>query len=403
MRSIFLFLVVFTAGCGAGNPIQQVNDDLSWDDRLKSSKGATVRMMMWQGDPLINRYMKTYVAPKVKEELGITLELISGQGNQIVTSLMSEMEAGKDASEIDLVWINGETFFQLRQLNALYGPFVDQLPNAEFIDLENPFIGIDFQQPVDGYECPWGNVQLTLIYDEARLPSPPRNLQELRAFVKEHPGVFTIGTEFTGMTFLKSLLVDLAGENDFLNGAFDAEKYDSLSTELWQILREMKPFLWKEGKTFPSSVAQMHQLFVNGELWITMSNNDSEADNKVLQGLFPESTKAYLLESGTIQNSHYLGIPAHAVNPSASMAVINCLISAEAQYEKMKPSVWGDGTVLNTSRLPEQWQKKFAEVPGRLRAPNRANIDQKAIMEPAPEYMLRLYEDFRTKVIESVD
>ncbi|MEZ4951010.1 MAG: hypothetical protein R2784_16740 [Saprospiraceae bacterium] len=41
---------------------------------------------------------------------------------------MAEMEAGKANSEVDMGWINGETFFQLRQIDALHGPFVDQLP-----------------------------------------------------------------------------------------------------------------------------------------------------------------------------------------------------------------------------------------------------------------------------------
>ena len=73
-----------------------------------------------------------------------------------------------------MVWINGETFYQLRQIDALFGPFTDKLPNSQYIDFDNPFIGIDFQQPVDGYEAPWGNVQFALIYDTTRVANPPR-------------------------------------------------------------------------------------------------------------------------------------------------------------------------------------------------------------------------------------
>jgi hypothetical protein len=57
-----------------------------------------------------------------------------------------------------MTWINGETFYQLRQIDALYGPFVEALPNRRYLDLDNRFIHTDFQQPIDGYEAPWGNV-----------------------------------------------------------------------------------------------------------------------------------------------------------------------------------------------------------------------------------------------------
>ena len=162
----------------------------------------------------------------------------------------------------------------------------------------------------------------------------------------------------------------------------------------------MKPHFWRSGQTFPSTLAQQHQLFASGELAFTMSNNDSEVDNKVAQGVFPETSRAYVPESGTIQNSHYLGIPKHAAHKAAALVAINFMMSPEAQYEKMKPAVWGDGTVLDRDRLPPRWQAQFASIPGRERAPDRAEIAPHALRELAPEYMLRLADDFRTRVIE---
>jgi len=105
-------------------------------------------------------------------------------------------------------------------------------------------------------------------------------------------------------------------------------------------------------------------------------------------------------ESGTIQNAHYLGIPRQAMSKAAALVAINFLMSPEAQLEKMKPAVWGDGTVLDLARLPAAWQQRFAEIPGRKRAPDRAAIEGRALQELAPEYMIRLAEDFRREVIE---
>jgi putative spermidine/putrescine transport system substrate-binding protein len=393
----FILLITFSA-C---NHQQHTVDvaGMNWNEVEDAAKGSTVHLMMWQGDPAINKYMNDFVVPKVRALYGVNLQISGGQGNQIVAIAMNEEQAGTPNS-MDMCWINGETFYQLKQVNALYGPFTDKLPNAQFIDFKNVFINTDFQQPVNGMECPWGNVQLCIIYDSAKVKDPPKNLEELESFMKSNPGKFTLTTDFTGLTILKSWMIALAGGADSLKGSFDSVKYEKYSRQLWDYINRTKPYWWKEGKTFPNSVAQMHELFANGELYFTMGNNDGEVDNKVLQGLFPTTARSYVFDGGTIQNSHYMGILKHAENIAGAMVVCNFLISPEAQYEKMKTEVWGDGTVLDVETLPEEWQRKFSMLAARKYGPQRADIQPKALPELAPEYMIRLNDDFRKYVIE---
>ena len=402
--SLLLLLVGFSSCSSEPASGEEKTIDLlsaPWDSIVVQGQNGTVNMMMWQGDPLINDYMQNYVVREVKERFNIDLNISSGQGSQIVQSLMAELQASKSDSELDLLWINGETFYQLRQIDGLWGPWTDRLANGQYIDFSNPFIGIDFQQPVDGYECPWGNVQMALIYNSEQVPEPPQTRAELLAFAKQNPGRFTFDTQFTGLTFLKALLIDLAGGGEALSGAFSEEQYQIYSAQLWDYLRELRPYLWREGQTFPEGVAPMHQMFANGELWFTMSNNDCEVDNKILQGLFPETSRAYAPSFGTIQNSHYLGIPKLSPNKAAAMVVVDFMISPEAQYRKQDPQIWGDGTILDVERLPEEWQTKFADLPNRQYAPLRSELQENALMELASEYMIRLAEDFRKEIIEN--
>lgn len=399
----FILLLAITLLLGNCQHQQKAVTDISqlpWDDIEQLARGTTINMMMWTGDPLINDYMRQYVAPELKKRYDIALNIASGQGNIIVQSLMAEIQAGKQDSELDLLWINGETFFQLRQIDALFGPWTDKMPNDTLIDWGNPFIATDFQQPVAGFECPWGNMQLALIYNSEKMADPPRTRPELAAFAKEHPGKFTFDMQFTGLTFLKCLLIDIAGGPEQLAGPFDEKKYQQYSKQLWSYLRDIQPYLWKEGRTFPEAVAPMHQLFANGEIWFTMSNNDCEVDNKIRQGIFPPSARAYVLAGGTIQNTHYLGIPRLAVNKAGAIVACNFLTSPEAQYRKQDPKVWGDGTVLDLNKLTPEWQERFAKLPVRQYGPSRSEMQQYALPEPAPEYMIRLAEDFRTIIIE---
>ncbi len=395
----FWLALLGSCGTATDSPLQ-TKTSLSWQEMEKQSRGKTVQLMMWQGDPQINRYMTNYVVPGVKKKYGIELEVSGGQGNAIVSAVMSEKEAGKKTGVVDLCWINGETFYQLRQLDGLFGPFVQRLPNAHAINFANPFIKFDFQKPVEGMECPWGNVQFCLIYNSDQIKTPPRTTQELESFVQAHPGRFTIGTDFTGLTFLKSLLIDFAGGHDALAGNFDEAKYNKSSAMLWAYINRIKPFFWKEGKTFPAAVAPMHQLFAQGELWFTMSNNDGEVDAKVAEGVFPTYARGYVLDGGTIQNSHYLGILKNSPQPVAAMLVINFMISPAAQLEKQRPSVWGDGTVLQMDSLPTSYKVAFDSLAIRKYGPARKDIQSKALRELDPEYMIRLNDDFRKFVIE---
>ena len=397
---LFAFSLLFIS-CQSSSETKSLNlDDYTWEDILAEGQAQDMTMMMWKGDPKINAYMQKYIKPKLLKKHNINLTIVDGQGNYIVQMLMAELQASASTSEIDLIWINGETFYQLRQIDALFGPWTSKLPNADKIDFENPFIGKDFQQAIDGYEMPWGNVQMTLIYNQDKIRQPPQTRAELLSFVKEHPGKFTWDNHFTGLTFMKALLIDIAGGADVLKGEFNENLYAKYSDELWVYLNQLKPYLWRQGEVFPENVAQMHQLFANGELLFTMSNNDAEVDNKVEEGLFKKSSRAYVPEFGSIQNSHYLGISKLSKKKLSAMLVVNELISEENQLEKMKPSVWGDGTVLQVSKLDSAFQKKFNLIAQRHYAPSREDIQQKALPELAPEYMIRLAEDFKKNLID---
>ncbi len=402
MNKMFLyFFVIACCSCGRDPKQSVLNIDKSnWQEIQASALNSTVQMSMWQGDPQINKYMANFVVPQVKEKYGIDLKINAGQGNELVKILLNEQEAGKTESGTDLCWINGETFFQLRQIDALYGPFTQKLPNSNFIDFKNPFIGKDFQQPIDGFECPWGNVQMVMIYDSVRTPRPPKTMAEFESYLRLHPNRFTIPYEFTGMTLLKSWLIALSGSKNGLNGKFDEEKYLALSKKLWEFINRNRSYFWRNGKTYPESLAAVHLMFSNGELDFSLSNNDSEVDNKILQKIFAPTTKSYVFDSGTIQNSHYLGIPFRSNNIAGAMVVANFLISPEAQFQKLSPSVWGDGTVLDLKKLPKEWNEKFVQLPKRANSMDRSDIENNALQEPDPVYMIRLFEDFRKYVIE---
>lgn len=394
VAAALLVLLAVLGGCAPATAPEVDPRTLAWPALLAAARGSEVRMAMWTGDPAINRYMQGYIAPRLRERYDITLAIVPVAGDLPVL-LGNEMAAGQARSHLDVVWINGENFYKLRAAQALFGPFTAHLPNDVHVDWRNPRIARDFQQEVAGYEAPWGTVQLLLISDEARVAAPPRDAEALAAWIKAHPGRFTFDLAFTGLSFLKTLMIALAGTPTALDGPFDETRYLASRERLFAWLRDVRPALWREGRTFPRDVAQLHALFANGEVDFTMSMNDGEVDNKIASGQFPPSARAHALDSGMLANSHYLGIVARSPRKAAAMVVINELQSIEAQYEKQRSAVWGDGTVLAVDALPAPWPARFAALAERKRAPPRAELARRALAEPSPEVMVRLERDFR--------
>lgn len=368
---------------------------MPWDSVLVRARGTSVVWRMWRGDPSINAYVDHWVVPRLRERFGITLEAVDGYGPEIVNALVTEREAGRDRGIASLLWINGETFAALRHERLLAGPWSGRLPNGQYTDSASAYIARDFEQDPAGFESPWGLVQFALIFDTTRTPSPPRTVAELGAWIHAHPGRFTHDQGFAGMTLLKTVMYALAGGVERFQGGFDERRYSPGRDTLFGWLRQSSRDFWREGSTYPPDVAAMHRLFANGEIDFTMSNNQNEVVTKVRQGVLPPSSRALLLRDGTIANTHYVGIPFNAPNPAAAMVVADFLLSPEAQYEKQRPEVWADGSVLDRSRLPPPWREKFSLLDRDPRALHPDSLRRYARPEIAPAYHDHIMADWR--------
>jgi putative spermidine/putrescine transport system substrate-binding protein len=67
----------------------------------------------------------------LKERYGITLNRVPlADTADAVNQVLSEKQAGKDPGAVDLIWINGENFFTLKQADMLYKDWAQKLPNS---------------------------------------------------------------------------------------------------------------------------------------------------------------------------------------------------------------------------------------------------------------------------------
>jgi putative spermidine/putrescine transport system substrate-binding protein len=363
---ISVISLLLVSACGPSNATDSGGlPEEDWETITSKAEGTKVNLFMWGGDDGINRYIDDVVAPMLKEKNNIELNRVPLDTQEILQKLQTEKRAGKDKGTIDIVWINGENFKNAKENDLLAGPFTDKLPNfTKYYDTESHAFQYDFGTETEGYEAPWGKVQFVFFYNSEKVKNPPSSYDELKAFMKEHPGKFTYPNpaDFTGNAFLRHLLY-AKSDSDLAQSSFNEGTAEKMGEEIWKELNEMKPFLWREGETYPATLTDLDKLYSQEEVWMTMGYNEARAEHLIKDGVFPENTKSFILNDvGSIGNTHFLAIPFNSPNKEGALVTINELLSPEAQYEKVKPDYWGESSPISYEKLDEKWRDKFMSV-----------------------------------------
>ncbi|TDL30512.1 ABC transporter substrate-binding protein [Jeotgalibacillus sp. S-D1] len=365
---LFSSLVVLS-GCAAGSSQPSSNEDVkdqSWDSIKEKAEGETVSLYMWGGDDGINQYIDDWVKPQLLDAYGVRLERIPLDTNEILQKLETEKRAGQDDGTIDMIWMNGENFKRAKESDLLFGPFVEQLPNYNaYYDADSLDFKYDFGTETEGYEAPWGKVQFVFHYDSAKISEPPATLEELQQWTEDNPGKFTYPAagDFTGDAFLRHVLYGTTSAETLFTEPFSMELADKESAGVWSYLKDIEPNLWRKGDTYPSSLTELDRLYSQGEVWMTMGYNEARGEVLVKDGVFPESTKSFVLEEpGSIGNTHFLSIPYNSPNKEAALTAIDLLLSPEAQLAKLEPDYWGENTPIDVSKLEEEDRQAFEAV-----------------------------------------
>ena len=370
MRKLLALLLAFTLlfsfnGCGQEQSGTQELDlsSAEWDEIVEAARGTTVTFYGWGGDENRNNWLNTTVADYVKEHYDIALEVVGMDINDILSKLSGEKQAGSETGSIDMIWINGENFYSAKDNGLLYGPFTEQLPNMEaYIDLQDPETLNDFCMPIEGYEAPYAKAQMVFFNDSAVTPEAPASAEELLEFCKKYPGKVTYPAlpDFTGSAFVRNIIYELCGWEQFQNMEADYDTVKAAIEPALDYLRELNPYLWNEGKTFPESSTTVDAMFADGELVMDMSYGPFSVATGIAEGTYTDTTRTFVFDNGTIGNTNYMAIAFNSPNKAGAMVVINAILSAElqlTQYEQLR-----ELPVVSADKLSAEEQAAFDAV-----------------------------------------
>lgn len=335
-------------------PVLSANQtNMDWNSILDDANGQTVYFHAWGGSQEINRYLQ-WAGKELKDQYGVNFNHVKVTDiAETGSRLLAEKAAGKnEGGSVDMVWINGENFKSMKDNALLYGPFVSNLPNWQYVDKSLP-VDSDFSEPTEGLEAPWGVGQLVYIHDTQTLNNPPTSYMEMLNYAKAFPNKLSYPKppEFHGTSFLKSLLIDLTDNDPALAKPVSEADFQGVTKPLWDYLDEFHNVAWRGGKQFPAGTAETIQLLDDGQLDLAITFNPNAAYSAQANGSLSETTTAYAMDSGALSNIHFLAIPWNANAKAGALVAINFLLSPEAQSRKGDISVWGDPSVLNKQYL----------------------------------------------------
>ena len=360
-----------------------------WSKQLAAARGQTVFFNAWGGSERINSYLQ-WAAAELQPAFGIRLQHVKLSDTvEVVRRVRAEKAAGRSDGSADLVWINGENFLTMKREGLLFGPFAESLPNYRFVDtIGKPTTRVDFSEPVEGMEAPWGMAQLTFYADAGRLPLPPQSVVELTDWARRNPGRFTYPKppQFHGTTFVKQVLMALSPDAAGLEGLIDP--YNGQRDLQHKVLRHVTAAFaedpvrilrlarfaarFPDFSVAPETMALMRQMVADGELIIGLTFNPNEAANAIAGKQLPATVQSWQFSGGTIGNTHFLAIPFNARAAAAAQVVADFLLSPLAQARKADIRHWGDPTVLALDKLSVAQRAAFAasaQAPGAVRQP----------------------------------
>lgn len=365
-----VFIVTMFTACGSGEKAEQAApaalDYTDWDAVVKAAEGTTVTYYGWGGDANLIAWFDEVVAPKLLEKYNITFKHVDvAATSDIVSQVSAEKQAGKKAGEgvMDLIWIDGENFASCKDAGLLWGSFTDYLPNFEaYVDMDNKGTFYDSGTPIEGYETPWDLAYYVMIHDTATTSWAPATADEFLQWVKEYPGKVTYPglPNSNGSWFVRNIIYEVCGGDVFDNLEPD---YDTVKTAIepaLEYLRELNPYLWKEGKTYPADLTAVNSMFANGELAMTMDWYPYSVGKYIANGSFPETSQDFVFKNGTISSNGYLTVSYNCPNIAGALVAANEMLTPELQAARLDYA--GYLSVMDFDKLSAEEIALFEQV-----------------------------------------
>jgi putative spermidine/putrescine transport system substrate-binding protein len=372
-------------GCADDKPAGQEQgalDYADWDAVVNAATDTTVTYAGYSGDDALNEWLTGIFTPALQAKYGITLKYAQDVDITTIISDQITAGAGDTSGSFDVGWVNGASFAGPQAIGGYFGPITNYLPNfSAYIDTESELTNYDFTYPIDGFECPFSCAEINFIKDDAVTPGDITTPDAFLAFAKQYPGKTTYITadHWLGAAVVRTFIYNIVGWEQFQG---IAEDYDTIKAAIepalvW--LRDLNPYLWKEGTTFPADHNAIEQMFLTGEVAMVQTYGQYDCGFNIKKGIYTTTSKSYLFSKGVASNFSYWAIPFDSPNKAGALVVVNEMIDPAMQLEKARI---GEGFVTDLTKVDSSMRTEFENLD---LGPNNCT-NEELVAAARPEY-----------------
>lgn len=304
---------------------------------------------------------------KVKVKL---VYIPSGQGEQATMNrIVAAKRAGKDSVDVDLYEANGGSDMAADKKDGVFESLSEQqIPNLSLMNPAN-------MKDLNYKAVPYRSSSVLLAYNSEKVPSPPTTLDDLYAWIHEHPGRFAYNDPATGGS----------GESFVLTTLYKSLPEDAIHNQDPNIMKEWdKGFeqlkslgkdMYQKG-VYPKKNQGTLDLLANGEVDMIPAWSDMALE-QINKKLLPETTKLAQIEPAFTGGPGLLTVPSMSKHKEAAYDFINFVLSPEAQAEVVNEIYGFPG--IEWSHMPSELQEKFKGVSVNYRSFNLGELESEAM------------------------
>lgn len=283
----------------------------------------------------------------------VTLDLHGERDAQNLAKMASATEQGKDPG-FDLV--DGGVTLTAAEAKLLT-PVTAQMVSA----LDD--IPADVVTAGGNGGIPYRGSVVFLAYDTNVIPTPPKTLDDLLAWIKDNPGKFTYNSPKSGGSggaFVTTVLDKYVPEADRKKMAVGYEKdLQSLWDEGFATLRDLNPYVFQNG-VYPNGNQLILDMLASGQISMAPVWSDMFIDGKN-KGSIPESVSYTQISNPSFTGgAAYLGIPSSSPRQEGALKLVNFVLTPEAQAMIVREIAGFPAISLN--KLPADIQEELKDA-----------------------------------------
>jgi len=202
-----------------------------------------------------------------------------------------------------------------------------------------------------------------LAYDSKTVPTPPKTLDDVLAWIKAHPGKFTYNTPNSGgsgQSFVTTVLDKFVPPED------RAKMETSYAKDLekdWDpgfaLLASLNPYIYQKG-VYPNGNDQILSLLSSGQISMAPVWSDQFINGQKNGQIPPTARYTQISNPSLTGGAAYLGIPKSSPRQEAALKLANWVLTPEAQV--LMINTLAGYPVINLAKLPPKVQDQFKDT-----------------------------------------